>query len=384
MIVSLMARSVHGEAPKTIRRVLTVVVVALILLQISQSVQLLQQKGLALQISQIAAMAPNTMVGQYVLPPVEWLFRPMASKDFISESVPLLIVRLPILLLLIGTVYLLGADFGEASAARTDQAILRRESAMRSGSAAGTSKLARRLVLPAPRWRFGGIAAIGWWQTVNLLRILPRYLAFTAVVLGIMIVLPAMVDKRSMSGINGVAWLSGLSLYGDFLLLPIANWRIVVGQLVGPFVPVLVIHSMTTFVFAVAFPIPWLYLLCTVVALLPAALVIAANLNTLGIWGVIQPRALQQRDILAAGRAMASVWLFGIMLLPAIFLAVSFGMIAEIVLGRWLPEWCGLILGCGLGCLIASAGYIYLIARTFDRWQPSMADRGDQEREHDG
>jgi hypothetical protein len=299
----------------------------------------------------------------------------------------------------------LGADFGEASALRTDQAVARRETALRSGSAAGTSRLARRLAVPAPRWRAGGIAAIGWWQTVNLLRILPRYLAFTAVVLGIMITLPAMVDKQTMSGTNGVAWLSGLSLYGDFLLLlqlpvgfmgppaqrellktlPIANWRIVVGQLIGPLVPVLVIHGMTTLIFAVAFPIPWTYLLCTSIALLPAALVIAANLNTLGIWGIIQPRALQQRDVLAAGRAMASVWLFGLMLLPAVILAVVVGMASEFVLSSWLPEFefCGLILGCGLGCLLASLGYIYLIARSFERWQPSAVDRGDAEREHD-
>jgi hypothetical protein len=111
--------------------------------------------------------------------------------------------------------------------------------------------------------------------------------------------------------------------------------------------------------------------------------VVIANLNTLGIWGIIQPRALQQRDVLAAGRAMASVWLFGFLMIPAVLLAASIGLGLEFLVGRWLPEFCGLILGCGIGCSIASVGYILLIVRTFERWQPSAADRGDDEREHD-
>jgi Putative ABC exporter len=403
MIVSLMARSAHGKAPVVLRRVLTCVVVGLIFIQVAESIQMLRQRGVPIQISQIAATAPQTSVGCYILPPIEWMFRPMASNDFLKESLPLLPTRIPVVVLLIAAVYFLGSDFSEASAMRTDQAMARRASALRSGSVSGTSRIARRLTLPVPKWRLGGVAAIGWWQTLNLLRILPRYFAFTAVVMGLLIIVPAMVNRQSLSGTNGVAWLSGLSLYGDFLLLlqlpvgfmgppaqremlkalPVANWRIVVGQLIGPLVPVIAIHSVTTLLFALVFPIPWPLLVCTSIALLPAAFVVIANLNTLGIWGIIQPRALQQRDVLAAGRAMASVWLFGILMIPAVLLAVATGLALEFSTGPWLPEYCGLILGCGIGCSIASLGYIYLIVRTFERWQPSAGDRGDDEREHD-
>jgi hypothetical protein len=260
--------------------------VGLIFIQVAESIQMLRQRGVPIQISQIAATAPQTSVGRYVLPPIEWMFRPMASNDFLKESLPLLPTRIPVVVLLIAAVYFLGSDFSEASAMRTDQAMARRASALRSGSVSGTSRIARRLTLPVPKWRLGGVAAIGWWQTLNLLRILPRYFAFTAVVMGLLIIVPAMVNRQSLSGTNGVAWLSGLSLYGDFLLLlqlpvgfmgppaqremlkalPVANWRIVVGQLIGPLVPVIAIHSVTTLLFAFVFPIPWPLLVCTSIA----------------------------------------------------------------------------------------------------------------------
>ena len=404
MNVSLMARSVHGTFPKIVRRLLTLSVIAITLAMIAQSVQLLGQRGESPQISSIAAAAPETAVGRIVLPALDWMFRPMTCSDFIGECLPLMPARLVIVALLIGSIYLLGSDFSETSAMRTDQALARRQSALRSGSAAGTSSLARRFSIPLPPIHLGGITAIGWWQALHLVRILPRYLAFTIVILGLMVVLPSMVDSSTLSGQTGVLWLTGLTLYGDFLLLlqlpvgfmgppaqremlktlPIANWRIVLGQLAGPFIPVVVIHCLTTAMFVFLFPIPWPFLLCTAIALIPAAWVIVANINLLGIWGIIQPRALQQRDVLAAGRAMISVWLFALLIIPAAIAAGLTGAICEIVLGLQLPPKCGFILGCGVGCGLASTIYIALIARAFSLWQPSTAHRGDDEVEHDG
>ncbi|MFO0944234.1 MAG: putative ABC exporter domain-containing protein [Pirellulales bacterium] len=403
MNVSLMARSIHGTAPRIVRRLLTIVVVISTLTMIAQSVDLLRQQGMTADISSIAATAPETGVGQYVLPALQWMFKPLSTTSFLDECLPLLPIRLVVVSILVLTIYLLGGGFSETSATRTDQAVARRQAALRSGSAAGTSSLARRVPVPLPSLRLGGIVAVAWSQVVHLTRILPRYMAFTTVVLGLLIVLPAMVDRQSMSGKAGIYWLSGLSLYADFLLLlqlpvgfmgpasqrellktlPIPNWRIVIGQLVGPCVPIVLIHSITGVLFALVFPVPWPYLICTVVALIPAAGVIVSNINLLGIWGIIQPRALQQRDVLAAGRAMVSVWLFAILLIPASFVATLTGMLLEWLAVSFLPENCGFILGCGLGCLFSACINVALIAWTFAGWQPSTAERGDAEKEHD-
>lgn len=403
MNVSLMARSIHGRVPQTVRRLLTIAVIIATLSMIAQSVDILRQQGQTPQISSIAATAPETSVGQYVMPALQWMFKPLSSSSFISECLPLLPVRLLIVAVLVLSVYLLGGDFSEASATRTDQAVARRQSALRSGSATGTSSFARRIAIPLPNLRLGGISAVAWWQVVHLNRILPRYMAFTVIVLGLLIVLPAMVDAQSMSGRAGIYWLTGLSLYADFLLLlqlpvgfmgpasqrellktlPIPNWRIVIGQLMGPCVPIALIHSITALLFAFLFPVPWPYLVCTVLALIPAALVIVSNINLLGIWGIIQPRALQQRDVLAAGRAMVSVWLFAILLIPASIIATLCGALFEWLASSVLPESCGFILGCGIGCLLSASICISLIAWTFARWQPSAGERGEAEKEHD-
>jgi Putative ABC exporter len=405
MVVGLMARSANGQWTRRLRTLMTVIVVALILTQFAQSIQLIQARKLPVQLASIAATAPETAVGSILLPPLEWMFRPMSCTQFFPEGLKQFSLRLPIVAGLVGLIYLLGRDFSEVAAMRTDRAMAARQAALRSGSVAGTSAMSRRFSLPAPtQRRFGGIAAIAWWQSLNLLRILPRYLSFTVVVLGILIILPALVDRTAMTGKSGIAWLAGLSLYGDFLLLlqlpvgfmgpvsqremlktlPLPNWRIVLGQLVGPLLPVLCIHAVTTSVFVGLFPIPWPYLLCTSLALLPAALVIISNLNLLGIWGIIQPRALQQRDVLAAGRAMASVWLFSLMLIPAGIIAATMGLAFQLAFAALLPPLCDFILGCGFGCLLASLISIYLIATTFDNWQPTLLDRGEVEREHDG
>lgn len=399
MIVGLMARSIHGPRALLVRRVLTIAVVISILGMLTQAIQQIRADHVRVEVSRLAAYAPNTRIGSWLLPPVAWMFEPLAARDFLVDCLPLLPSRLAIVSALIAGVYWLGADFGEISATRTDHAVARRQSALRSGSAAGASNLARRISISVPQFRLGGIVAVGWWQVVHLTRILPRYLAFTIVIMGILIVLPTMVDASVMTGIGGMGFFAGLSLYGDFLLLlqlpvgfmgptsqrellktlPIPNWRIVVGQLVGPLVPVLVIHTLTSILFLAFFSIPWPQYLCETVALIPAAFVIIACINLLGIWGIIQPRALQQRDVLAAGRAMASVWLFGILLLPASIVATAFGLLAELILTDLLPTACGLLIGAGFGCFLASLGYITLIVRCFGRWQPAASDRGEDE-----
>ena len=237
-------------------------------------------------------------------------------------------------------------------------------------------------------------------QVIHSLRILPRFVMFTAVIVGVILVVPMMVDSGRLSGLNAIGWMVGLNAYADFLLLlqlpvgflgpvaqremlkslPISAWRVAVGQLAGPVLPVACLHLLVTTLFLFLVPEDRWLVVQTALALIPAAIVVIANINLLGAWNIIRPRALQQRDALAAGRAMLSVWIFFAMLIPAMVLSGLSTLLASAVFGE-SPSV--LLSGAAAGALLSSWFYIILLARSFERWQPSAAEAGAEEIEFD-
>ncbi|MCA9180590.1 MAG: hypothetical protein KDA51_04035, partial [Planctomycetales bacterium] len=122
------------------------------------------------------------------------------------------------------------------------------------------------------------------------------------------------------------------------------------------------------------------HVLQTALALLPVGLVLVANINLLGSWNIIRPRALQQRDALAAGRAMASVWIFMVMLIPAVAIASVSVVVVQQILGEGMAS---VMLGVAAGTSLSSVIYILLLARSFARWQPAAGEGGMEEVELD-
>jgi hypothetical protein len=111
--------------------------------------------------------------------------------------------------------------------------------------------------------------------------------------------------------------------------------------------------------------------------MVPVAFVLTATINLLGLWNIIKPRALQQRDALAAGRAMLSVWLFTFMLVPTVVLAGLGAVISAAILGASLI---GYLAGATLGVCLAGAGLVVALAFFFDRWQPlGLTEEEEQE-----
>ena len=212
--------------------------------------------------------------------------------------------------------------------------------------------------------------------------------------------IPIMVDNERIAGLNAIGWMAGLTAYADFLLLlqlpvgflgpvaqremlkslPIAAWRVVIGQLAGPVLPVASLHLLVTGLFLFLVPDNRWLVLQTAVALIPAAVVVIANINLLGAWNIIRPRALQQRDALAAGRAMVSVWIFFAMLTPAIALAAFSAWLASLLLG---PSPVVILTGAASGAMVSSSLYVLLLARAFEKWQPSAGEGGSEEVEFD-
>jgi hypothetical protein len=399
MIVSLSSRRVHGQSVHGLRRVGTVVALASLVTMIMQSMQLIRRNDESVTVPKIAAAALQTPIGQIVLPPMAWLFAPLTNNEFWPTTVMMLPSRFLVIGVLVGLIYLLGGDYLEASTTRTDLSVARRQSSLRSGII-GSSGWTRRFALPQFA-RLFGIGPIAWMQMVHSIRILPRFLVFTVAIVSVVIVIPMTVDNQQLQGWSGVLWMFGLNLYADFLLLlqlpvgflgppaqramlkslPIANWAIVIGQLAGPFIPLALMHLLVMVLFLYLQPGSAIEVLQTSLALIPVGWVLTANINLLGAWNIIKPRALQQRDALAAGRAMISVWIFFMMLIPAIMGGTVGAALAISLLGPTLTNY---LVGASAGVMLTSLLYVWLLAFSFARWQPSPSELGADEKEHEG
>ncbi len=398
MVVSLSARRAHGVAIHRLRRMGTVVALAMLITMIMQSMELIRSHDGMVTVPKIAAAALETPVGQYVLPPLKWMFAPLSNDAFWPSTVLMLPGRFLVIAVLVGLIYLLGGDYLEASTTRTDLSVERRQSSLRSG-VSGRSGWTRRLTLPQfGRWF--GIGPIARMQMLHSLRILPRFMVFTVAIVSVVIVIPMTVDRQQLQGWSGVLWMFGLNAYADFLLLlqlpvgflgppaqramlkslPIPNWAIVLGQLAGPFIPLALIHMLVLALFLFLLPGSASEVIQTALALIPVAWVLTANINLLGAWNIIKPRALQQRDALAAGRAMLSVWIFFMMLIPAMVGGIIGAAVAIKLRGATLTSYLG---GASLGVMLTSLLYVWLLTYTFGRSQPSAADLGAEEKEHD-
>jgi hypothetical protein len=394
MLIGLAGRSANHRFVRRLRRLITAGLVAAIILLVVQSLQLIRHRDQAPQLNIIAATAGETPIGQYLIPPLKWMFAPISAHRFVGETLPALPARLSVIGLLVAGIYVLSSRYVEASATRTEASMAKRQQALRSGTVVVGSGM-RRLRLPL----FDGLTptrGIAWMQLLHAMRILPRYLLYTSVIVGVVLVIPIMLDHRQLAGPAAVGWMAGLTMYADFLLLlqlpvgflgptsqrelykslPIPAWRIVLGLLAGPLLPVAVLHLIVLILFLILFPAQWQLTLTAAIALLPAALVIVANINLLGSWNIIRPRALQQRDALAAGRAMLSVWIFFAMLTPAGLAAGAGALLASWLLAR---SPASLLLGAAAGATAASMLYILVLARSFDRWQPTTGESGNEE-----
>ena len=396
ILVSLAARLSLPAIVMWLRRLLTLVAISVLIALVTQSVQLANLRQESLVFSSLAAISSDTHLGKIVLPPIAWMFAPIRSDQFWPDVPTQVIMRIPILLGLCLAIHAVGGSFGEAATERTDRAILRRQSAQRSGFSSPANTF-RHLRIPSFGY-IGGIGAVAWVQLVQALRLLPRFLIYTTTVVSVILVVPTVMDRQRLEGLAGLCWLAGLTSYADFLvllqmplgflgpvahrevfkLLPIPTWRIVIGKLAGPALPLAVNHILTFILFWTILPHQRNELLQTALAMIPVAFVLIAAINLLGMWNVIRPRALQQRDALAAGRAMLSVWLFSMMMVPITFLAVVGAYCSSIVLGNYLGAY---LLGGVAGIGVAITILILLLTRSYEAWQPVSGEARDEERE---
>lgn len=394
MVVSLASRTSQAKWIKTLRRIGSAVAIVVLLLMIRQSINLVQAVG-PLSLSAVAAAAPLTDVGRIVMPPFAWMFAPLSATAFYPDVLKQMPLRLLVVAGLAGLVHVLGGDFAERATARTDRSLHRRQAARRGGSSGAA--WTRRMRFPVIGR--GPLAAVAWMQVTHAARILPRYFLSTAAILGIVVVILFTVGKNDFSGDDAAMWLVAASLYADFLILlqlpvgmlgpvaqremlksmPIAAWKVVVGQLAGPLSQLLVLNLLILLAFIAAAPHRSGDASVAAICAFPGAVLIAANVNLLAVWGILKPKAMQQRDALAAGRALVSVWVFFATLLPAMIPIVATVITAYALTdgNRFISAIAGSI-ATGIACI----PYVAALAWAFSRWQPASNMRGTEDAEH--
>jgi hypothetical protein len=193
-------------------------------------------------------------VMQAVLAPLGWFVQTVQAQnvqDLLAYGARALAVNA----LLVVLVFALDADYLEASAAASERVYARIQRIRRGGASAGwyTPGKAGRLSLPSLPW-WGGVGPVAWRQLTSALRSLRGLTVFLGILGGALLVVSvlAMVggDRSTQPAVRVIlaTTLAALSLISlpatltfDFRgdldridvlkTLPIAPWRIVVGQL---------------------------------------------------------------------------------------------------------------------------------------------------------
>lgn len=396
MVASLAARNALPRVVRAGRWLISIVAVFVLVMMIAQAVKSLNDQGEQLDFSKVAAAAGRTPAGRVVLPPVQWMFAPLQERVFWPIVPQQLLVRLPVVALLMLIVFAAGGAFGEAATERTDRALARRQAALRSGTAISGNWVRKFAIPEFGRW--GGIGSVAWMEMTQALRLLPRFILYTATIVTVILVLPLVISGERMEGAAGLGWLAGLTSYADFLmllqlpigflgpashrvilkLLPLHPWRVVLGALAGPLLPLAITHLLTGVLFAYLLHEQIGNVLLVSIVMVPVAFVLTATINLLGLWNIIKPRALQQRDTLAAGRAMLSVWLFAFMLIPTAILASIGASVGGLLSGGTLP---GYLIGVAAGVSVSGCGLVALLAYFFERWHPASGSADEEEHE---
>ncbi|MDX1930150.1 MAG: putative ABC exporter domain-containing protein, partial [Pirellulaceae bacterium] len=82
MLVSLSSRRIHAPIVHRLRRIGTVSAVAIMVTMLMQSMQLIRDNNEAVTVPNIAAACFETPIGQYILPPMAWMFAPLTNNEF--------------------------------------------------------------------------------------------------------------------------------------------------------------------------------------------------------------------------------------------------------------------------------------------------------------
>jgi hypothetical protein len=266
MAVNLIATSVGARAYSRGRRLLLGVLLTLAAVTVFQSGVIRQWPP-----RDLIESAAATPVWQVISTPLRWFF-----DAFLAERWPDLLLNAGLALLvdlaLLGVVFALDAHYLEAAASSSARIYSQIQRFRRGGmAAAGRGGNARFGVPDLPYW--GGIGPVLWRQLTTAIRGLGR-LAVVFGLIGAFVIFPLLSqgdkgDDRAAGAVLGVlvVWLTmfltqmvPFDFRGDvdriaaLKALPLAAWRLALGQLLAPVVLVTAVQWATLAVAAVLRP----------------------------------------------------------------------------------------------------------------------------------
>ncbi|MCI0462816.1 MAG: putative ABC exporter domain-containing protein [Gemmataceae bacterium] len=322
---------------------------------------------------------------QTLLAPFGWFVQAFTAEQLWPDLLQYLGLSLLVNVVLVGLIFLLDAHYLEASATASERVYARLERLRRGGPAAlslGNPGKAR-LAVPALPW-WGGIGPIVWRQLVTLARSLLALV--TVMVLAVVFALPPVMAESGGPDTGPILALTLIGLMALFIspllpfdfrgdldrlevlkTLPLAPWRIALGQVV---VPALVL-TLVQLLMLGGLQLYWGKgepLLLAAMAFGPVLNLLLVLLdNLLFLWfPTRQPTAATPGDLQTMGRQMVlwmakMVALAGMLFFAFLFGAAAFVLGGQSVVVGGITGWVVLA-----GCVVGLVPLLALAFRRFD------------------
>jgi hypothetical protein len=296
---------------------------------------------------QVLDRVEQSAVVQAVLMPLGWFAQTIAAENF-RDLLAYGARALGLDAALVVLVFALDADYLEASAAASERTYARLQRVRQAGASAGWYRPGpgKRVTLPSLPW-WGGVGPVAWRQLLAALRSLRGLTIFLAILGGALLVVPviALVGREHpaepalgwlLASALGVLSLLSLpaTLTFDFRgdvdrmdvlkALPIAPWRVVVGQLAGVVLLLGAIELLGLAGIQALFGGVLPVLLAALVLCWPANFLTVGIDNLLFLWFPTRQVLVQPGDFQMMGRQMV------LMLAKFLTLGIAFGTAAVI------------------------------------------------------
>jgi hypothetical protein len=386
MALGLVVNTLGARAYSRSRQILLgvlllVVVVALFsvgrdLLQLNSAPQLLQR-------------VEQSLVMQLVLAPLGWFVHTFTARSF-QELLAYGWRCLAIDAALVVLVFALDADYLEASAVASERVYARLQRIRQAGASAAwyTPGKGSRYSLPSLPW-WGGVGPIAWRQMLAALRSLRGLTIFLAIIGGAVLIVPVIAivggersDQPALGVIlaGAVAVLSLVSLpatltfdfRGDIdrmdvlKTLPIAPWRIVIGQLLGGVLLLGAIQLGGLSVIEAIFHGVRPALLGALLLCWPANFLTLGVDNLLFLWFPTRQVVVQPGDFQMMGRQMLLLLAKFLVLTIAFGMATLVGILVAVLAGRSMLAGLLAALVVLLGCVVTLVPLLALAFAHFD------------------
>jgi hypothetical protein len=382
MTLAMVASSVGARAYNRQRKILLIVLIVAVVAALLPYLGELASSDREQLLAELERLEGEP-VAKALLTPFRWFI-----EAFTATNLPDLLrnggLSLLVILVLLGLIFVLDAQYLEASATASERAYARLERMRRGGPAALTlgGPGAARLTVPALPW-WGGVGPVAWRQLLTLVR--TPMAALTVVVVGLLFALPPVLGARARGDEGQVLALVMLLVVTLFVTpmlpfdfrgdldrievlktLPLSSWRIAVGQVLVPALFLTVFQLLTLgglmIYWGRAGP-----LVLAGAAFVPLMNLLLMGLeNLLFLWFPTRQMGRSPGDLQTLGRLML-LWMAKLFMLQVILIvAFLFGWTAYLVGGQSLVA--GSVAGWVVlaGCVVGLVPLLGLAFRRFD------------------